>query len=465
MPRTKTWKAFIDGKWVGARETHEVRSPWDDRLVGRCTATTSGQMELAIAAAERAFETFKETPGHTRAAMLLGVAEALRTRRREIANLIVAESGKPITYALVEVDRAVDTFTIASEEAKRQGGELLAMDIAPVGDGHWGVIRRFPIGVVAAISPFNFPLNLVAHKLAPALACGNTMVLKPPVQTPLTSLLLAEICDGAGVPPGVFNVVPCDNEVARPLTEDARIKKLTFTGSVPVGWMLAERASKKRVTLELGGNAAVILDADTDIDAVIPKIAVGAFYYAGQSCISIQRIYPHRKIFAKFQRRFVEHVKTKVKSGDPTRDQTVVGPMIDDKAADRVAAWLREAEQAGAKILTGGRRRGRVITPAVVTDVKPTMKISCREVFGPVVTLEKWSNFDAVLRRVNDSDFGLQAGLFTNDLGKVAHAYRVDHMPYGGEKDSGLGREGIRWAIEEMTAVKILVLNIAWPPK
>jgi glyceraldehyde-3-phosphate dehydrogenase (NADP+) len=475
MPRTKTWKAFIDGKWAASRRLSEVRSPWDGRLVGRCPLATPAQMERAVAGATRAFEEFRVSPAHERSAILGRIAAGLRARRRQIADLIVAEAGKPITYSLIEVDRAVDTFTVAAEEAKRLGGELLPMEIAPVGTGHWGIVKRFPIGPISGISPFNFPLNLVAHKVAPAIACGNTIILKPPAQTPLTALLLAEICRDAGLPAGVFSVVPCDNEVAGPLTEDPRIKKLTFTGSVPVGWMLKARANRKRVTLELGGNAAVVVDEGTDLDAVIPKIAIGAFYYAGQSCISIQRIYVHRSLSGRFERKFVDHVRRRVKSGDPRKPATVAGPLIDRAAADRIVAWLREAEVQGAKILTGGRRRGNVVTPAVVTRVRPSMKISCREVFGPVVTIEPWRDFSSVLRRINASDFGLQAGIFTADLAKVAQAYRdldvggviinnvptyrVEHMPYGGEKDSGLGREGIRWAIEEMTATKILVLN------
>ncbi len=475
MPRAKTWKAFIDGKWVSSRRLSEVRSPWDGRLVGRCPLVTPAQMERALAGATRAFEEFRMSPAHKRSAILGRIAAGLRARRRQIADLIVAEAGKPITYSLIEVDRAVDTFTVAAEEAKRLGGELLPMDIAPVGTGHWGIVKRFPIGPISAISPFNFPLNLVAHKVAPAIASGNTIVLKPPVQAPLTALMLAEICRGAGLPAGVFSVVPCDNEVAGPLTEDPRIRKLTFTGSVPVGWMLKARANRKRVTLELGGNAAVVVDEGTDLDAVIPKIAIGAFYYAGQSCISIQRIHVHRSLSGRFERKFVDHVRRKVKTGDPRKPATVAGPLIDRGAADRIVAWLREAEAQGAKILTGGRRRGNVVTPAVVTRVKPSMKIACREVFGPVVTIESWRDFSSVLRRINASDFGLQAGIFTADLAKVAQAYRdldvggviinnvptyrVEHMPYGGEKDSGLGREGIRWAIEEMTTTKILVLN------
>ncbi|MBN1476928.1 aldehyde dehydrogenase family protein, partial [Candidatus Sumerlaeota bacterium] len=436
---------------------------------------TPAQMERAIAGADRAFKPLSELPAYERAGMLMRVAEGLRARRREMADLLVGEAGKPITYALVEVDRAIDTFTIASEEAKRQGGELLPLEISPPGKGHWGIVRRFPIGPVAGISPYNFPLNLVAHKVAPALACGNPIVLRPATQTPLASLLLAEICCDAGVPAGVFSVLPCSREVATPLTDDPRLKKLTFTGSVPVGWMLKARANTKRVTLELGSNAACVIDADADLDAVIPRVAIGAFYNAGQSCISIQRIYAHRKIFREFERRLVRHVRTKIRAGDPRRPETVVGPLIDAANATRVVEWLREAEAQGAKILCGGKRRGNVVTPAVVTRVKPTMKISCEEVFGPVVTLEPWSDFGDVLDRVNDSVYGLQAGIFTSDVRKIARAfrelnvggvvinntptYRIDSMPYGGEKDSGLGREGVRWAIEEMTATKILVVN------
>lgn len=476
MPRTKTWKAFVDGRWVSSPRTAVIRSPYDGRPVGTVCLATPAQMERAIAGAQRAFEAFRLTAAHERAALLLRIAAGLRERRREMAALICDEGGKPITYALVEVDRAIDTFTVAAEEAKRLGGELLPMEIAPVGTGHWGIVKRFPLGPVAGISPFNFPLNLVAHKVAPALACANTIVIKPAHQTPLASLLLAEIAAGAGVPPGVFSVVPCDRETARPLMEDPRVRKLTFTGSVPVGWALKAMANTKRVTLELGNNSACVLDADTDLDAAIPKIAIGAFYNAGQSCISVQRLYVHRRIYREFERRFVAHVRAKIKAGDPRDPATVVGPLIDAENAQRVVDWLREAERQGAKILCGGRRRGNVVTPAVVSNVQPTMKIQCEEVFGPVVTLEPWEDFDDVLRRVNATRFGLQAGLFTRDIRKIAQAYRdlevggvivnntptyrVDHMPYGGEKDSGLGREGVRWAIDEMTTLRLLVLNL-----
>lgn len=476
MARPRDWKAYVDGRWVSSRSKYDVLSPYDGKRVGTICEVTHAQMEKAIAGADRAFQTYRLMPGFERAAILERIAEGLRARRREMAELIMGEGGKPITYALVEVDRAIDTFVIASEEAKRQGGELLPMDVSPPGRNHWGVVKRFPIGPVAGISPFNFPLNLVAHKVAPALACGNTIVLKPAHQTPMASLLLAEICHAAEVPAGVVSIVPCGREVAKALMTDDRLRKLTFTGSVPVGWMLRAQANNKRATLELGSNAACVVDADADLDVAIPKIAVGAFYNAGQSCISVQRIYAHQKIYREFERRLVAHVKSKIKSGDPRDPKTVVGPLIDSGNAQRVMDWLAEAKSQGAKILCGGQRRGNVVTPAVVTRVKPTMKISCDEVFGPVATLESWSDFDDVLARVNDSDYGLQAGVFTRDINRAAQAfrdlnvggvvinntptYRIDHQPYGGEKDSGLGREGIRWAIEEMTCTRIMVVNL-----
>lgn len=474
-PRPKTWKSYVDGRWTSSRRLWEVRSPWDGSLAGRVCDVTPGQMEAAIAAADRAFRTHRLQPAYERAALLARIAQGLRQRREDLARLITAESGKPVTFARAEVDRAFDTFTIASEEAKRQGGELLPMEISSAGRGCWGIVKRFPLGAVAGISPFNFPLNLVAHKVAPALACGNTIVLRPAHQTPLAALALAGICHAAGAPPGTVNVVPCDRETAQPLMRDPRLRKLTFTGSPSVGWALKAMANTRRVTLELGSNSACIVDADADLDAAIPKIALGAFASAGQSCISVQRIFVHRRIAAVFTRRLVRHTVTEMKAGNPWDPATVCGPVIDAASAARVMSWIAEAKRAGAKLLCGGTRRGQVIAPTLLAGVPPSLPVSCQEVFGPVAVIETWDDFDDVLRRVNDSAYGLQAGVFTRDLHRAAQAFRdlevggvvvnntptfrVDHQPYGGEKDSGLGREGIRWAIEEMTTVRILSLN------
>jgi glyceraldehyde-3-phosphate dehydrogenase (NADP+) len=397
--------------------------------------------------------------------------------RQELAETIVSEAGKPITYAEGEVDRCILTFSIAEEEAKRIGGEVIPLDITAAAAGRTGITRRFPIGPIAAITPFNFPLNLVAHKVAPALAAGNTVVVRPASQTPFSSLILGRICMEAGVPKGAINVVPSPVAVAQKLLTDERIKKISFTGSDEVGWGLKDKCGKKKITLELGGNAAVIVHSDCDLDFAAERIAVGSFAYAGQICISIQRIYVEEAIFAVFKKRFLRAIKEKIGVGDPRKRTTVVGPMIDAASADRVMEWIQEAKDGGAKVPCGGKRKRNVIQPTVLTNVDPRMKISCREAFGPVVTLDAYRDFEEALNRVNDSVYGLQAGVFTRDIRRIHSAFceldvggviindyptfRVDNMPYGGVKNSGMGREGVKYAIEEMTELKLLVLNLS----
>jgi glyceraldehyde-3-phosphate dehydrogenase (NADP+) len=413
--------------------------------------------------------------GYERQAILRAISEGIGKRREEFAHLIALEAGKPIRTARAEVDRAVFTFAVAAEEATRIGGEWLPLDWQASTAGRAGIIRRFALGPILAITPFNFPLNLVAHKVAPAIAAGCTTVLKPAPQTPLTSLLLAEVCEQAGLPAGALNVLPLANQEAEKLVGDDRLKMLTFTGSVPVGWALKGKSGKKKVTLELGGNAAVIVHCDADVDVAADRCVVGGFSYAGQSCISVQRIYVQRSIQEQFLARLLAGVR-KLHVGDPLNEATDVGPMISEEAARRAASWIEEAVAGGAKLHAGGKREGAVLQPTVLTNVRAEMKVSCEEVFAPVVIIESYDEFADAIRRVNDSPFGLQAGIFTRDskllfsafenleVGGVIvgdmSAFRIDHMPYGGVKDSGIGREGLRYAIEEMTEPRILVLHL-----
>jgi glyceraldehyde-3-phosphate dehydrogenase (NADP+) len=455
-----------------------VRNPYTGAVVAEVHQAGKDDAEAAVRAAAAAFDAMRRLPSHVRASGLAAVAASVQARREEFARGIVAEAGKPITDARREVGRAIQTFTIASEEAKRLPGEVVPLDWTPGTDGYVGLMRRVPVGPVLGITPFNFPLNLVAHKVAPALACGAPIVLKPAPQTPLTALLLGEIVAASGFPPGALSVVPCDTGVAEQLATDPRFKLLSFTGSAAVGWMLKAKCGKKRVVLELGGNAGVIVEPDADVAHAAQRCVAGGYGYAGQTCISVQRIYVHDSVYERFVSAFLAGVRA-LKSGDPMDDATVVGPLIDDGAARRVEEWVQEAVSQGATLLTGGTRRGSVVEATVLADVAPIMKVSCREVFGPVVTLSRYRRFEEALAAVNDSDFGLQAGVFTRDITRIFHAYRdldvgtvlaneiptfrADHMPYGGVKDSGVGREGVRYAIEDMTEPKLLVVNTSPP--
>ncbi len=471
----KTWGFYLDGKWITEGERFEVLAPYDRAAVGASYRATADHAEEAVRAAQRAFQITRKMAGYERQAILRAISEGIGKRREEFAHLIALEAGKPIRTARAEVDRAVFTFAVAAEEATRIGGEWLPLDWQASTAGRAGIIRRFALGPILAITPFNFPLNLVAHKVAPAIAAGCTTVLKPAPQTPLTSLLLAEVCEQAGLPPGALNVLPLANQEAEELVGDDRLKMLTFTGSVPVGWALKGKSGKKKVTLELGGNAGVIVHSDADVDVAADRCVVGGFSYAGQSCISVQRIYVQRSVEQKFLARLLEGVK-QLHVGDPLDEATDVGPMISEAAARRAASWIEEAVAGGATLHAGGKREGAVLQPTVLTNVRAEMKVSCQEVFAPVVIVESYDEFADAIRRVNDSPFGLQAGVFTRDSkllfsafenlevgGVIAgdmSAFRIDHMPYGGVKDSGIGREGLRYAIEEMTEPRILVLNL-----
>lgn len=471
---TREFANWIGGEWVGGATLDEIFDPFTEDVVGTIPLATAGDLDRAIRAAQDAFEVTRGLSSWEREGMLKGIAAGIDARRAEIVERMIAESGKPRQYCQAEVTRAISTFTLAAEEAKRFGGEFLPVDIEERSQGYMALTRRFPRGPVAAISPFNFPLNLIAHKVAPALATGSTVVVKPPMQSPLTSLFLAEIAAEAEVPHGALNVLHMKPEVAEALATDERLTLLSFTGSARVGWMLKEKAGKKPVLLELGGNAGMIVHRDADLDWARKQAAIGSFAYAGQVCIKVQRLFVDRAIADEWIPAFVESVDN-LRMGDPRDPDTVVGPLIDDAAAERVEAWLAEAIEGGARVLTGGEREGRFIRPAVLTRVRPGMKIVREEVFGPVVVVETYDRFEDAVARVEDSRYGIHAGVFTHDIRRVLHAFehltvggvivndaptfRVDNFPYGGVKDSGLGREGVRYSMEAMTEPKVLVVD------
>jgi len=466
---------LLAGTWTDSPETITVRNPFDGSVVGEVAKAGRAELERSADAAVRAFETTRRLSSGTRFSILQAASAALVRRKEEVARTIALEAGKPIKLSRSEVDRAAHTFSAAADEARRIGGEVIPLDVTTATEGRLGITRRFPLGPVLAITPFNFPLNLTAHKLAPALAAGNPFVHKPASATPLTALLLGEILLEAGAPPEAVSVLPSSSSDAERLVADDRFRALTFTGSPDVGWRLREKAGRKRVLLELGGNAAIVIHEDADLDRALDRAVAGAFAYSGQVCISVQRIYVHEPVYADFARKFVERAKA-LKLGNPLDEAADLGPMLDDAAASRVESWVSEALAGGAKALCGARRDGRFYAPTVLTDVSPSMKVHGCEIFGPVANLYPYRDFEEALRQVNDSPFGLQAGLFTRDAGRIFRAFeelevggvivddaptfRVDHMPYGGEKASGLGREGVKYAIEEMTQLRLLALKV-----
>jgi acyl-CoA reductase-like NAD-dependent aldehyde dehydrogenase len=466
---------LLDGKWIEEGERVEVKSPYDGSVVGQVFQASRAHAEAAIAASAKAFSTTRRLPAFERQRVLRRVAENITERKEEFARTMTLEAGKPIKASRSEVDRAIFTFTVAAEESTRIYGEYLPLDWQEYTVGRWGIVRRFPLGPVAGITPFNFPLNLVAHKVAPSIAAGCSMVLKPAPQTPLSSLLLAEAVQQAGWPDGALNVLPLSNEDASVLVSDDRIKMISFTGSAAVGWQIKKNAGKKKVVLELGGNAGVIVHSDADLAYAAERCVAGGFAYAGQSCISVQRILVARSVFSKFVELLLAGVMN-LKIGDPLLESTDVGPLIRESEVLRSRDWIREAVKGGARLLSGGERHGSILEPTVLTGTRPEMKVNCQEIFAPVVTVEPYDTFEDAVRQINSSAYGLQAGIFTRDAKLLFNAYeeleigglvagdvptfRIDHMPYGGIKESGLGREGLRYAIEEMTEPKLLVMNL-----
>lgn len=475
-----TGRPFLTaGRWQQTATTTKILNPFNGDVVAEVCQAGSGDVEVAVQSTLEGARVMRDFPGHLRSSLLQKVSVLLDARAEEIARTIMAEGGKPITDARREVSRAVHTFSIAAEEAKRIAGEVLPLDWTPATEAHWGLTRRFPIGPILGITPFNFPLNLVAHKMAPALAAGNAILIKPAPQTPLTALLLGEVIMEAGLPGGAVNIIPCPNPVAERLVADPRFKLLSFTGSAAVGWMLKGKSGKKKVVLELGGNAGVIVEPDADLDWAAQRCASGGFVYAGQTCISVQRILVHESIADAFTKKLLALVAI-VKTGDPADDATVVGPLIDSSATRRVESWIQEAVAQGARVLAGGAHKESVLEATVMSQVTPSMKVSCEEVFGPLVTVTSYRQFEQAVAMLNNSPYGLQAGIFSQDVNRIFSAFRdlevgavlaneiptfrAEHMPYGGVKDSGLGREGVRYAIEEMTEPRLLVLNLRRPP-
>lgn len=471
----RDYKLLIKGKWRESKEKREIKSPYDQSIVGKVHFAGKSEAKEVVMVADEVFTETKKLSSYERSQILEKISSGIEDRKEELARSITLCGGKTIKASRIEVERAVSTFKIASEEAKRLGGEIIPLDLSVLTKGRWGLIRRFPIGAISAITPFNFPLNLVAHKVAPAIASANTVVLRPSSQVSITSILLGEIINETDYPAGGVNIIPAGYEAAEILLNDERIKKVTFTGSPAVGWELKKKAYKKKVTLELGGNAAVVIEPDANMDFALQRTVLGAFSYSGQICISIQRIFLHEKIYERFMADFVQTTK-KLKMGNPLEEETDVGPMINLGAAKQTEEWVTEAVESGARIVCGGKRKGVMCEPTILENVKPELRISWLEAFAPVVVVSRYKDFEQALKGVNHSIYGLQAGIFTNDLKKAFRAFevldvggviindvptfRIDHMPYGGVKESGFGREGLRYAIEEMTEMKLMAINL-----
>jgi acyl-CoA reductase-like NAD-dependent aldehyde dehydrogenase len=467
-------RLLIGGEWVETGDWQEVRSPYSGDVVGRVAQAGADETRRAIDAAEEAMR--EPLPAHKRAEILVRVAGALGRRHEEVARLVSDEAGKPLKAAKVEASRAMSTYTFSAVEARKLAGDMVPMDASQSGEGKLAFTLRRPIGVVGAISPFNFPLNLVAHKIAPALAGGCAVVLKPASQTPLSALLLAELETEAGLPPGWLNVVvgPA-SAIGDALIEDERVKAITFTGSSGVGWKLRERASRKRVNLELGNSTPLIVEADADVEAAAAATAQHGFSFAGQSCISIQRVYVQRAVYDDFVQRLVPKVEALV-LGDPAEEDTDVGPVIDEDARDRILEWIEEARTGGAEVLTGGELDGELIRPTVIADASPDLKVSCEEVFGPVVTVNPYDSLDEAIELANGTKYGLQGGIFTENVRTALRAaqelefggvtvneaptFRADQMPYGGVKDSGNTREGPAYSVREFTEERVVVFDL-----
>lgn len=468
-------KLFIGGQWVKGSEYAPLYSPYSGEKIAEIPQATTQEVDAALDAAHQARHVMAKMPAHQRASILDKLADLLEERQEEAARIIALEAAKPIKTARAEVGRTVQTYRFAAEEAKRIYGETLPLDAAPGGEGRIAYTVREPLGVVGAISPFNFPMNLVAHKVGPALASGNTVVLKPASQTPLSAFFLAELLEQAGVPAGAFNVVTGSGRtIGNRIVEDPRVKVVTFTGSPGVGIGIRNRAGLKRVILELGSNSAVIVDKDANLDKIIPRCVTGSFSFQGQVCISVQRIFVMEEVYEDFVDKFVTATRS-LNLGDPLDEQTDVSAMISPGDVKRSLDWIKEAEDSGAKVAIGAEANGNMLTPTVLLDVDLSMKVSCQEVFAPIVLINKVSSMDEAIELVNDSPYGLQAGVYTNNVYTAFDAaeklqvggviindiptFRVDHMPYGGVKESGSGREGLKYAIEEMTELKLVIFN------
>jgi acyl-CoA reductase-like NAD-dependent aldehyde dehydrogenase len=471
------YRLLIDGQWVTTGEWIEIKNKYSGASLGAIAAAGRGQVDAALDAARRGATAMAEMPAHQRAAILGRTAELIRERAEDLAQTLAAEAGKALKFARAEVDRSGWTFQTASEEARRLHGETIPLDGLPAGEGYFGFYNRRPVGVIAAISPFNFPLNLVAHKVAPALAAGNSVVLKPATTTPISAVKLCEILIEAGVPAGAMNLlVGSGGTVGEWMVSDPRVDKVTFTGSPAVGRRITQIAGIKKLTLELGNTSPVIIAPDADLAYAAKRCAVGAYYNSGQVCISVQRIYSQRPVYEPFTDSFVRASEAMV-VGDPLDERVDVGPMIDVREAERIESWVKEAQAGGAQVRTGGKRDGGVYWPTVLTDVSPEMKVVAEEAFAPIASVIACDDFEEALRQADATEFGLQVGVFTRDIGRILQAirrlnfggvivndtpaFRVDSMPYGGNRQSGLGREGVRFAMEEMTNIQLVAIRTA----
>ncbi len=466
------YKIYVGGDFVETQNKLNVVDPFTQQIIATTYLGGSEELELAIKKAESIKEEFKNLSSYKRYDILMQIAFEIKKDRDRLATILCNESAKPMRYALGEIDRAVQTFIVAAEESKRLPKEYISLDWTAAGEGKEGIVKYFPVGLIAGIAPFNFPMNLAVHKIAPAIAAGCPIILKPASSTPLSTLELAKIIDRTELPKGAVSIIPMNRTAGNQLVTDERFKLLSFTGSPVVGWEMKRNAGKKKVVLELGGNAAVVITPSANIEKAMVKCVAGGFAYSGQVCIHAQRFYVHESVFEKFTFQFIEATK-KLKQGNPEELSTDISSMIDEENAKRVEALINEAIQQGAEILFGGKRIGTFVEPTIITKTTKAMKVCCEEVFGPVVIIEKYSNFKEAVNLVNDSDFGLQAGVFTNEISESEYAFnnievggivindvptfRVDHMPYGGIKDSGLGREGVKYAIMDMMEAKVLV--------
>lgn len=468
----KNYPLLIGGKEITTQNPLNVLDPYDNAIVGKTYLAGNLELEKAIETSQSIQSDLWNLPTHVRSNALLQISDEIRERREELGLLLAAECGKPLKYAQGEIDRAVQTFKIASEEAKRLPGEIMQLDTTPAGENREGIVKYFPVGLVAGISPFNFPMNLVAHKVAPAIAAGCPIILKPASATPLSALELAKIVDKTNLPKGTVTILPMDRTTGNQLVTDERFKLLTFTGSPAVGWKMKEQAGKKRVVLELGGNAGVIITKGTDLDKALPRLLVGAFAYSGQVCIHAQRFFVHRSLFDAFCEKMKAGAE-QLKWGSPLEANTDISAMIDAANTHRMTDWLKEATDAGAKVISGGFDKGGIYAPTILTNVKKELRVCSEEVFGPIITVEPFDDFEDAIDMLNDSRFGLQAGVYTDSIAEMNLAFekieyggviindvptfRVDQMPYGGIKDSGFGREGLKYAILDMMEPRILV--------
>ncbi|MFH2095486.1 MAG: aldehyde dehydrogenase family protein [Bacteroidota bacterium] len=469
------YKIYVGGEFISTGKQFEITNAWDGSVIATTYLAGKAELDKAIENALAVTGAMKKLPAYKRYAILNEIAAAIKSDRDRLAKILAQEACKPLKLAVGEIDRAVQTFIVAAEESKRLPREYISIDWTPAGENREGLVKYFPVGLIAGIAPFNFPLNLAVHKIAPAIASGNPIILKPARSTPLSVLELAKIIDRTELPKGALSILPMDRESGNQLVTDDRIKMLTFTGSPEVGWKMKQEAGKKKVTLELGGNAGVIVTDTADLDRAVARCHAGAFAYAGQVCIHVQRILVDERVFDEFVSRFVKKTET-LKQGHPADPETDISAMIDEENAIRVELWIQDAVAGGAKVLYGGKRNGTFIEPTVITGTKPEMKVCSLEIFGPVVTIEKYRKFEDALHTVNNSRYGLQAGVFTNNIKEAdlafdtlevgglmlndAPTYRVDHMPYGGIKDSGFGREGLKYAIFEMMEPRLLVKDI-----